>query len=69
MKETKGKDLEVRVKDKDEGRRPKENGSSVTKDHGSSLGSKRRRSESSQSPTESRARREIEHSTEEVGLM
>ena len=66
MKEARGKDLEVRVKDKDEGRRPKENGSSVTVDQGPSLGSKRRRSESPQSPTESRARREIEHSSEEV---
>ena len=63
--------MSVRIRDKDEGRKLKENGassSSKRKDEGPSPGSKRRRSESPKSPTGSRGRRETENTSDEVSL-
>lgn len=71
MKESRDKSLSVRVRDRDEGRKSKENGvssSSKSKDEGPSPGSKRRRSESPMSPTDSRGKRETDNTSEELKL-
>lgn len=70
MKESRDKGLSIRVRDRDEGRKSKENGVSSlskSKDEGPSPGSKRRRSESPMSPIDSRGKRETDNTSEEVG--